>query len=127
MLQWPSLPLGIQRTHGFRDVVTESRCDQKLHIPQKSVTPFVLDGRDEEPDEEGCSWKHMMDMNDSSRDAVAIAFAIRCPGSWECVHPNGTLAFPKMSPTDAAKLDRAEKQGVQSTQAHCDKRWNLGI
>ena len=100
---------------------------QKLHIPQKSGTLFVLDGRDEEPDEEGCNWKHMANMNDSSGDAVTITFVLRCLESWECVHPDGALAFPKLSPTDTAKLDRAEKQGIQSTQEHCDKRWNLEI
>ena len=105
-----------------------SRCETRSSTPpQKFGTLFVLDGRDEEPDEEGCSWKHMADMNNSSGDAVTITFVLRCLESWECVHPNGTLAFPKSSPTDTAKLDHAEKQGVQSTQTHCDKRWKLEI
>ena len=98
-----------------------------VHIPQRSGTLFVLDGRDEEPDEDGCSWVHRADMENSSENNFTIAFVLRSLKSWEYVNPDGTLAYPRLSIRESEKLERAEKLGIQKTKDYYTRRWELEI
>ena len=66
-----------------------------LHFLQKSGTLFVLDPRDETPDDTGNHWRHCSTM--ATEQGITFTFAFRCVQASVLVNPNGTLLDPKIS------------------------------
>ena len=54
----------------------DAREESLIHMAQRSGCLFVLDGRDEEPDEAGWAWRHMANMEDS--EDTTFTFTFRC-------------------------------------------------
>ena len=87
-----------------------------LHFAQENCSLFVLDPRDEVPDEDGVSWFHMSDLVGEPVESVAYSISFRCVQLYREVNAlTHQLIEPTITPVKT-KLFRSPKyQNLMTT------------